>query len=337
MALINIHYFLDANKDVLEHTFYRIENGTWIAQTEYTMESFLAPMTSVMVKAKAVGTSLKVTLRSTHLTLNSQVIPFSEDNSETPSLAPRRASTSKTRSSVSEIMTIYALTDDAYARTILAVNPAANDYYLQGEDAISMSSGVENTSYITTPVNMYTLAEKVPMMADIRQGISHIPVNLLVDKDYRTDYMQFAFYLSSNWQRECYFRDSITGTRYRIMDGLVLTLPMPQNHEQRYFIEGPDEYVGSSNGDGTSTSTTNPSTNEEASFTAYSLSQASLHISSNQLIQEVTLYDLAGRVIVQRQLDLFHSAVDMPAPSGMCLVKVTLRNGTTLYRQALVR
>lgn len=337
MALINMHDFLDANKDVLEHTFYRIENGTWIAQTEYTMESFLAPMTSVMVKAKAAGTSLKVTLRSTHLTLNSQVIPFSEDNSETSSPAPRRASTSKTRSSVSEIMTIYALTDDAYARTILAVNPAANDYYLQGEDAISMSSGVENTSYITTPVNMYTLAEKVPMMADIRQGISHIPVNLLVDKDYRTDYMQFAFYLSSNWKRECYFCDSITGTRYRIMDGLVLTLPMPQNHEQRYFIEGPDEYVGSSNGDGTSTSTTNPSTNEEASFTAYSLSQASLHISSNQLIQEVTLYDLAGRVIVQRQLDLFHSAVDMPAPSGMCLVKVTLRNGTTLYRQALVR
>ena len=337
MAFINMHDFLDANKDVLEHTFYRIENGTWIAQTEYTMESFLAPMTSVMVKAKAAGTSLTVTLRSTHLTLNSQVIPFSEDNSETPSPAPRRAATSKTRSSVSEIMTIYALTDDAYARTILAVNPAANDYYLQGEDAISMSSGVENTSYITTPVNMYTLAEKVPMMADIRQGISHIPVNLLVDKDYRTDYMQFAFYLSSNWKRECYFRDSITGTRYRIMDGLVLTLPMPQNHEQRYFIEGPDEYVGSSNGDGTSTSTTNPSTNEEASFTAYSLSQASLHISSNQLIQEVTLYDLAGRVIVQRQLDLFHSAVDMPAPSGMCLVKVTLRNGTTLYRQALVR
>ena len=342
MAFINMHDFLHDNEGVLNHVFYRIENGTWNAETEHTMgdNRFLAPMTSVMLEAKDKKQSLSfltVTLKSTHLTLNNQVSPFSADNSETPSPAPRRAATSKTRSSVSEIMTIYALTDDAYARTILAVNPAANDYYLQGEDAISMSSGVENTSYITTPVNMYTLAEKVPMMADIRQGISHIPVNLLVDKDYRTDYMQFAFYLSSNWKRECYFRDSITGTRYRIMDGLVLTLPMPQNHEQRYFIEGPDEYVGSSNGDGTSTSTTNPSTNEEASFTAYSLSQASLHISSNQLIQEVTLYDLAGRVIVQRQLDLFHSAVDMPAPSGMCLVKVTLRNGTTLYRQALVR
>jgi hypothetical protein len=303
------------------------------------MESFLAPMTSVMVKAKAAGTSLTVTLRSTHLTLNSQVIPFSEDNSETSSPAPRRASsTSKTRSSVSEIMTIYALTDDAYARTILAVNPAANDYYLQGEDAISMSSGVENTSYITTPLNMYTLAEKVPMMADIRQGISHIPVNLLVDKDYRTDYMQFAFYLSSNWKRECYFRDSITGTRYRIMDGLVLTLPMPQNHEQRYFIEGPDEYVGSSNGDGTSTSTTqSPVASDNAKLWAYSPEAGSLVVNSNEIIQEVKVYDMAGQLIAHKPLDIFHSAATLSAPSGMCLVKVTLRNGTTLYRQALVR
>ena len=122
------------------------------------------------------------------------------------------------------------------------------------------------------------------------------------------------------------------------MNGLIISVEMPQNHEQRYFIQGPDEYIGESDGSGgVTTSTTNPSTNDEASFTAYSLSQASLHISSNQLIQEVTLYDLAGRVIAQRQLDLFHTAVDMPAPSGMCLVKVTLRNGTTLYRQALVR
>lgn len=343
MALINMHDFLDANKDVLEHIFYRIENGTWIAQTEYTMESFLAPMTSVMVKAKmvkakAAGTSLKVTLKSTHLTLNNQVSPFSADNSETPSPAPRRAATSKTRSSVSEIMTIYALTDDAYARTILAVNPAANDYYLQGEDAISMSSGVENTSYITTPVNMYTLAEKVPMMADIRQGISHIPVNLLVDKDYRTDYMQFAFYLSSNWKRECYFRDSITGTRYRIMDGLVLTLPMPQNHEQRYFIEGPDEYVGSSNGDGTSTSTTQSLVaSDNAKLWAYSPEAGALVVNSNEIIQEVKVYDMAGQLIAHKPLDIFHSAATLSAPSGICVVAATLRDGTTLHTQALVK
>ena len=338
MAYINMHDFLHDNEAVLNHAFYRIENGKWDASVEHTMgdDRFLAPMTSVMLVANSEAKEITVTLNAAHLTLNNQVSPFSEDNPVvTPAALLKRAPASATES---ELMTIYALTDDAIARIVLATNPAANDYYLKGEDAIFLSTGVENSSSVTTPLNMYTVAEQVPMMADVRQGISEIPLAMLVENDYRTDYMQLAFYYSNNWSRTCYFCDSYTGQKIRIMDGLLISVEMPQNHEQRYFIQGPDEYIGESDGSGgVTTSTTNPSTNEEASFTAYSLSQASLHISSNQLIQEVTLYDLAGRVIAQRQLDLFHSAVDMPAPSGMCLVKVTLRNGTTLYRQALVR
>jgi hypothetical protein len=300
-------------------------------------DRFLAPMTSVMLEAtNAEAKELHLTLKAEHLTLNNQVSPYTEENPEvTPAALPKRAPAAAT---ASERMTIYAFAKDAYARTVLATNPVANDYYQVGEDALFISSGVENDSYVTTPLNMYTVAEQVPMMADVRQGISEVPLAILAADEARANHMQLAFYLSSNWTRECYFYDSATGQSIRIMDGLVITVEMPQNHEQRYFIQGPDEYIGESDGSGgVTTSTTNPSTNEEASFTAYSLSQASLHISSNQLIQEVTLYDLAGRVIAQRQLDLFHSAVDMPAPSGMCLVKVTLRNGTTLYRQALVR
>ena len=335
MAYINMHDFLHDNETVLNHAFYRIENGKWDATAPLAMgdDRFLAPMTSVMLEAKTTE-AITLTLKASHLTLNNQVSPFSEDNPVVTPL-PKRAPVSATES---ELMTIYALTDDAIARIVLATNPAANDYYLKGEDAIFLSTGVENSSSVTTPLNMYTVADQVPMMADVRQGISEIPLAMLVENDYRTDYMQLAFYYSANWSRTCYFCDSYTGQSIRIMDGLVITVEMPDNHEQRYFIQGPDEYIGESDGSGgVTTSTTNPSTNDEASFTAYSLSQASLHISSNQLIQEVTLYDLAGRVIAQRQLDLFHTAVDMPAPSGMCLVKVTLRNGTTLYRQALVR
>ena len=336
MAYINMHDFLHDNEAVLNHAFYRIENGKWDASVKHTMgdDRFLAPMTSVMLVANSEAKEITVTLNAAHLTLNNQVSPFSEDNPVvTPAALLKRAPASATES---ELMTIYALTDDAIARIVLATNPAANDYYLKGEDAIFLSTGVENSSSVTTPLNMYTVADQVPMMADVRQGISEIPLAMLVENDYRTDYMQLAFYYSNNWSRTCYFCDSYTGQKIRIMDGLLISVEMPQNHEPRYYIEGPDMYQGSSEG-GVTTSTTNPSTNDEASFTAYSLSQASLHISSNQLIQEVTLYDLAGRVIAQRQLDLFHTAVDMPAPSGMCLVKVTLRNGTTLYRQALVR
>ena len=37
----------------------------------------------------------------------------------------------------------------------------------------------------------------------------------------------------------------MTGQRRRIMNGSIFTLPMPGNHEERYIIEGPDEYIGS--------------------------------------------------------------------------------------------
>lgn len=342
MAFINMHDFLYTNDSVLNHTFYRLEGATWTAETEHTMTDnrYLAPMTSVMLetKDKEKSQQLEVQLSPLHLTLTDLDDPFSEENPEIKPEAPIAPRAKVAAEDASEIMTIYAYTNDAYARTILATTSVANDYYLIGEDALFVSSGIESSSYVITPLNMYTVAEQVPMMADVRQGISNIPLAILAADGYHTQYMQVAFYLSSNWTRECYFYDSATGQSIRIMDGLVITVEMPQNHEQRYFIQGPDEYIGESDGSGgVTTSTTNPSTNDEASFTAYSLSQASLHISSNQLIQEVTLYDLAGRVIAQRQLDLFHTAVDMPASSGMCLVKVTLRNGTTLYRQALVR
>ena len=338
MAYIDLLALYNDNKDkgwTGEYTY--VQHSATAARTPMfnTPDRYLPPMTSVLLTTTNEATELTIHLNPEHLTLNTEV--DRSMNSETLSqLAARRAPVSDNE--VSELMTINAFTEKAFASMILATNPAANDYYTSGEDALFTSTGVENESYVTTPLNMYTVAEQVPMMADVRQGISEVPLAILAADEARANHMQLAFYLSSNWTRECYFYDSATGQSIRIMDGLVITVEMPDNHEQRYFIQGPDEYIGESDGSGgVTTSTTNPSTNDEASFTAYSLSQASLHISSNQLIQEVTLYDLAGRVIAQRQLDLFHTAVDMPAPSGMCLVKVTLRNGTTLYRQALVR
>jgi hypothetical protein len=337
MGYIDMRALLADNTN-FSSEFYYMQNDSWQSATvevaAKSTDRYLPPMRSVILKLPEGATATKATinLKTDHTTLNSSLMLKS------PSIqrAPQREAANDV-----ELMIIYAFAEGNFARCMLATHATANDYYLQGEDALFLSSGVDvavKDNSAISPLNLYTVAEQVPMMTDVRQGVSRVPVAVAVNNDARVDSMQIAFYLSPNWTNECYLYDSIADTRYRIMDGLVVTLAMPQNHEQRYFIQGPDEYIGESDGSGgVTTSTTNPSTNEEASFTAYSLSQASLHISSNQLIQEVTLYDLAGRVIAQRQLDLFHSAVDMPAPSGMCLVKVTLRNGTTLYRQALVR
>jgi hypothetical protein len=185
---------------------------------------------------------------------------------------------------------------------------------------------------------MYTVAEQVPMMADVRQGISEIPVAILAADKARAEHMQLAFYLSANWSRECYFCDSKTGQKIRIMDGLVITVEMPQNHEQRYFIEGPDEYLGSSEDpQGPTTAVDNTSSATSATLQAFSLAQGELTIGSNQLIREIRLYDLAGRLIVENPLPLLHTTTTMVAPSGICLVETVLRDGTTLHTQALVK
>ena len=336
MAYINMHDFLEANKETLDHVFYRIENEKWDASVEHTMgdDRFLAPMTSVMLVANDTAKEITVTLNAAHLTLNNQVSPFSEDNPAVTPL-PKRAPVSATES---ELMTIYALTDDAIARTVLATNPVANDYYLKGEDALFLSTGIENKSYVTTPLNMYTVAEQVPMMADVRQGISEIPLAILASDNARADYMQLAFFYSANWSRTCYFYDSKTGQKTRIMDGLFITVEMPQNHEQRYYIGGPDEYLGSSeDNQGPTTAVDNTSSSAAATLQAFSLAQGELTIGSNQLIREIRLYDLAGRLIVENPLPLLHTTTTMVAPSGICLVEAVLRDGTTLHTQALVK
>ena len=338
MAYIDLLALYNDNKDkgwTGEYTY--VQHSATAARTPMfnTPDRYLPPMTSVLLTTTNEATELTIHLEPEHLTLNTEV--DRSMNSETPSqLAARRAPVSDNE--VSELMTINAFTEKAFASMILATNPVANDYYTSGEDALFTSTGVENESYVTTPLNMYTVAEQVPMMADVRQGISDIPLAILAADKARAEHMQLAFYLSSNWTRECYFCDTKTGQKIRIMDGLVITVEMPQNHEQRYFIEGPDEYLGSSEDpQGPTTAVDNTSSSALATLQPFSLAQGELTIGSNQLIQEIRLYDLAGRLILDNSLTLLHTTTTVTAPSGICLVEAVLRDGTTLHTQALVK
>lgn len=348
MAFVDMHALYLDNKDQWNGEFKTMTNNIINAATPATLtpaNRYLPPMTSALLKASNEGTQMNITLLPSHLTLNNVINPVDEvkEGENDPQQAPARRIADIDERPVnyealqSQLMTIYAFTPKGTARTVLATNPAANDYYTSGEDALFTSTGVENESYVTTPLNMYTVAEQVPMMADVRQGISEIPLGILAADKARSEYMQVAFYLTANWSRECYFYDSQTGQKIRIMDGLVITVEMPQNHEQRYYIEGPDEYLGDSNDDGTTTATNNVTSNSSATLSAYSLAQGELCVSSNLLIRQVKLYDLTGRLIVDKPLQLLNTTTTLAAPSGICLVEAILRDGTTLHTQALVK
>ena len=353
MAFVDMHALYLDNKSQWSGVFKTITNTTINAATQSSLtpaNRYLPPMTSALLKVNDEATeeqkkSMVITLLPSHLTLNNAINPVDEvqEGENEAQQAPARRIADIDERPVnyealqSELMTIYAFTPKGTARTVLATNPAANDYYTSGEDALFTSSGVENESYVTTPLNMYTVAEQVPMMADVRQGISEIPLAILATDKARSQYMQVAFYLTSNWSRECYFCDSQTGQKIRIMDGLVISVEMPLNHEQRYYIEGPDEYTGSGNG-GVTTSTTNPIISPAMhQLWAYSHEANNLMVCSSDIIQDLKIYDMAGRMITHKQLDLFHSSVSLSVPAGVCVVEATLRDGTTLHTQAIVK
>ena len=339
MAYIDLLALYNDNKEqgwTGEYTY--VQHSATAARTPIlnTPDRYLPPMTSVLLTTTDQATELTINLKPEHLTLNTEV--DRSMNGETPSqLAARRAPVSD--NAVSEMMTINAFTEKAFASMILATNPAANDYYTSGEDALFTSMGVENESYVTTPLNMYTVAEQIPMMADVRQGISQIPLAILAADNARAEHMQLAFYLSSNWSRECYFCDSITGQKIRIMNGLIISVEMPQNHEQRYFIQGPDEYIGSNDnpGGGVTTSTSNLTPMDKLSLNAFSVNANELVVTASTLMREVKIYDMTGRLIADKVLDLFHNSTTLVAPSGICIVEAILRDGTSLHTQTLIR
>lgn len=340
MAYIDMKLFLENNSAVLNPVFHRIEGSVWTASTELSMheDRYLAPMTSVLLetKDKIAHDTITVTLSADHLTLNNTVNTIAEE----PENDTQRLIASSPDNHTSELLTIYAFTPKATARTVLATNPVANDYFVQGEDALFVSSGIENNTSVKSPLNMYTAAEQVPMMADVRQGVSQIPLSILADTKVRTDYMQLAFYYTSNWTRTCYLVDNYTGQKIRIMNGLIISVEMPQNHEQRYYIEGPDEYIGSSNNEGggvaTSTSSEIKST-DESSLNAFSVNPNELNVVASSLMREVKIYDMTGRLIADKVLSLFHTTTTITVPSGICVVEAILRDGTSLHTQAIVR
>ena len=334
MANIDMAKFLEDNKSVLAKKYSVMNNSTWEAYAEATPLGELAPMRSVLlelVEAKGTATSVKVKLSKSHF------VGYTEP---APASLPARKNSPAEESDESMLMTIYATNAGGQARCMVAAKGSASDIYESQEDVLFFSSGVEqggDGSTATSPINMYTVSKQVPMMVDVRANIDTVPVSMLVHDSYRTDKVKFAFYLSLNWDKECYFWDSETDEKFRILDGLWLEMDMPDNHEPRYFIIGPDMR---SDNDDVITSTTNPSmpeTGSEISVWAYSQNSGELIVNSSDIIKEVKVYNLAGALIAQKSLKLWNSTVAMSVQSGICIVEATMRDNSKHYTQTLVR
>lgn len=335
MANINMKKFLQANADVVAANYATMDNSSWNTETLLTNgenEALLPPMRSAMLQLKdgMTATSITLTLSANHLEAGSKVSDVAENMPARRQAPADEAST--------QVMNIYSYSNSGSAHCVVAAAAGAKDRYANDEDVLFFSSGVEqgvDATTATSPINMYTVREQVPMMVDVRENIDTVPLSMLVLNSYRTEKVKFAFYLSLNWNKECYFCDGLTGERYRIMDGLWLELDMPENHETRYYITGPDR---ATNDDVTTSTaqTTVPQVDNNALW-AYSSTEGELVVSSTDIIKEIRVYDLAGHLIAHEALLLWNSTVALSVPSGICIVEATMRDNSKHYTQTLVR
>ena len=326
MANIDMQKFLADNTHI--SAYYKMQNSSWQAETPLTA-GVLEPMRSVLLKLQdELGnrTSITITLSADHM------------STPIPNIArvPNRKAPAQKTEEIQQ-MTIFANCNNGQARCALVAHPYAQDIYDGNEDALFLSSGVEegvNSATATSPINMYTVSEQVPMMVDVRENIDTVPLSMLVHDSYRTEKVQFAFYLSLNWDKECYFCDAVTGKRYRIMDGLWLEMDMPTNHEVRYYIEGPDRV---SNSDIT-TSTTHPTLQEgECQIWAYSPEQGQMVVWSSDIFKAINVYDLSGRLIHHKELDLQYNSATISVPSGVYIIEAIMRDNSKEFTRTIVR
>ena len=331
MANIDMAEFLEDNKSVLAKKYSVMNNSTWEAYAEASSLGELAPMRSALLElASGTATSVTVKLSKSHF------VGYTEP---TPASLPARKNSPAEESDESMLMTIYATNAGGQARCMVAAKGSASDIYESQEDVLFFSSGVEqggDGSTATSPINMYTVSKQVPMMVDVRANIDTVPLSMLVLNSYRTKKVKFAFYLSLNWNKECYLWDSKTDEKFRIMDGLWLELDMPENYETRYFILGPDDTTN----DDISSSTDRPvlpQVDTPIQLWAYSAQSGQLQVNSNEIIQQVKVYDLTGRLVAQQALDLYGHSMTLSVPTGMCIVEATLRDNSKHYTQTLVR
>jgi hypothetical protein len=121
------------------------------------------------------------------------------------------------------------------------------------------------------------------------------------------------------------------------MNGLIISIEMPLNHEQRYYIEGPDEYTSSSNG-GVTTSTSGV-TQPESVHRVWAYAQdGTVIINASDLIKSAALYDITGRLITSAPNSLLTNTHTLPAAStaGVYVVDVTFRDNTTAQCKVVI-
>lgn len=363
MAYIDAESFYYRNSSVLESYFWTLEGDQWVPHSGklVTYENrFVKPFRAAMVYARGDK------LRDLTLTLSTQDLAISYiqgarnnytdakhgtpgDQGTTGKVAKRRLSSANGHYLNNGLMHIDAFirpTDEREATALanfdLVATDFANDGYDISEDVPFFSVNIKDdgtTLSGASEMNIYSVVGTKKVSIDVREQIGVVPLGFVVSNDLRnTDGGKMRLYFTlTDWTDECYLIDTEKGTQTRITNGTELYLDIPTNNAMRYYIQGPKN-ESEEDHEATDTETISSDKADAASsIFIYSENAGYVDIVASSAIAEVRLYDVVGRLVSERTVTNNTPILSMPAPEGILLTEVTLKNGTRGVEKVIVR
>ena len=363
MAYIDAESFYYRNKDVLQSYFWLLEDGRWIPHTGKLIsyeDRFVKPFRAAMVYTKDASAKKEITL-----TLSTQDLAISyiqgarnhytdaehgtpiEDT--TGKVAKRRLSSANGHYLNNGVMHIDAFirpTDErkvtAVANFDLVATDFANDGYDISEDVPFFSVNIKDDGTTldgASEMNIYSVVDTKKVSIDVREQIGVVPLGFITSNTLRkTDNGKMHLYFTlTDWTDECYLVDSETGNETRITNGTELYLDIPTNNAMRYYIQGPkksskDDDVPTDNGNTISTDDSNGST-----ISVFSQADGYVSVVASSAIEKVNIYDLLGHLVAEKTVANGSPVLTLPAPTGLLLTEVTLKNGTKGNAKVMVK
>ena len=358
MAYIDAESFYYRNSTVLESYYWTLEGDKWVAHSGKLIsyeDCFVKPFRAALVYTKG-GAELD----SLTLTLSTQDLAISyiqgARNNYTNSqhgtqgkVARRRLSSEDGHYLSKGVMHIDAfirptgeMTATAVTNFDLVATDFANDGYDVSEDVPFFSINIKDNGEAisgASEMNIYSVVETEKVSVDIREQIGVVPLGFVVSNDLRkTDSGKMRLYFTlTDWTDECYLIDSETGTKTRITNGTELYLDIPANNAMRYYIQGSKS---ESKDDGTTTDGGNTISTKDAdgsTISVFSPADGYVNVIASSAIAEIRLYDLVGRLISDYSLTNDTPVLTIPAPAGILLTEVTLRNATRATEKVIVK
>ncbi|MEE1091287.1 MAG: T9SS type A sorting domain-containing protein, partial [Paludibacteraceae bacterium] len=307
MTGMNVKEFLAGNTNLNSEVYYTYEDGNIVGNKVQPNETpIIPPFGAMFVKGKT--DDVKQTFKFTPAMMS-----YTESTEpSTQQLAPRMVEER-------ELLTITAEVDGARSRTYIEKDFAANNEYLDTEDADLLVLDAD-----LTPISVYSVATGAALAYNSVTDMEFVPLGLLlVDSTIVAESVRFTFDGVDYFYDELYLYDAFYNSYLPLIDGVALELEIPESGELRYFITDTKHNVGG----GVATSDDLVEGSKVCVFTT----EGEACIIAEDIISEATVYDIAGRLIYYSD-QISSSQHNISLPNGVYMLKVVVNSNLSTHK-----